>query len=60
MINSIGSVIFNPTANVYNWFAAGLLFSMYHLERKDAAAARALVYWETRSVNGAGKQKLLA
>jgi len=33
-------VINNPTGGIYYWFAAGLLFAMYRLERQKATAPR--------------------
>jgi hypothetical protein len=33
------SVINSPTANIYYWFAAGLLFAMYRLELQGATAS---------------------
>lgn len=33
-----GTVINNPTAGIYYWFAAGLLFGMHRLERQKSAA----------------------
>lgn len=48
MLHVFGAVIFNPTANVYYWFAAGLLFSLYRLERgvttEGNEVTRALVW----------------
>jgi hypothetical protein len=36
---SYGIIINNPTAGIYYWFAAGLLFAMYRLEQQEFAVS---------------------
>jgi hypothetical protein len=35
----VGAVVFDPTANVYYWFFAGLLMLVVRLDREAVAAA---------------------
>ncbi len=66
VLQALGSVIFNPTADIYYWFAAGLLFALYRLERGVTTGsnevARVLVYGHGREpgVTEARKRKLQA
>lgn len=40
LIHLFGAVIFNPTANLYYWFAAGMLFLLHRFDREAGESAR--------------------
>jgi hypothetical protein len=46
------NVINNPTAGIYYWFAAGLLFAMYRLELQEAMPTAASRRQQLRRENG--------
>jgi len=50
---AVGTVINNPTAGIYYWFSAGLLFAMYRLEVLEARAPAGLGTHQVNKASGA-------